>query len=119
MLRSLFLCDLRMPDAISNPSIVHPSWVATPMVFNEFSAESVKGFLSVQQVAKAVVDQVESGQSGACYLPWGIRFTPLLRALPHSWQNNIRLGIAGQLTQLMTEDQRQRILGPTVAFLNE
>jgi hypothetical protein len=94
-------------------SIVHPSWVATPMVDKLFEPAYVKKFLTSTQIARAIVRQIESGTSGAIYLPWGIRFTPLLRALPHSWQDSIRLAISRDLLKMMPAEEREKFFRET------
>ncbi|OAP56264.1 hypothetical protein AYL99_09443 [Fonsecaea erecta] len=80
-------------------SIVHPSWVATPMT--QLLQDVDEGFrrtaLRVETVADAIVKQIVSGSSGQIILPPHLSNAALLRALPFWIQGAVR----GQVTKML------------------
>lgn len=77
-------------------SIVHPTWVATPMLQPLLSAGLRVSTVQPEEIADAVVKQLYSGNSGALYLP-----NPLLLGIaagmkgwPHWMQEWLRVTIA-------------------------
>ncbi|KIW34899.1 uncharacterized protein PV07_01642 [Cladophialophora immunda] len=80
-------------------SIIHPSWVATPMTQPLQDAD--EGFrrsaLRVETVADAIVKQIMSGSSGQVILPASLSNAALIRALPF-W---IQVPVRGSVTKML------------------
>ncbi|KIY02303.1 uncharacterized protein Z520_02441 [Fonsecaea multimorphosa CBS 102226] len=80
-------------------SIVHPSWVATPMTQPLQDAD--EGFrrsaMRVETVADAIVKQIISGSSGQIILPASLSNAALIRALPFWIQEAVR----GDVTKML------------------
>ncbi|KIW89823.1 uncharacterized protein Z519_09252 [Cladophialophora bantiana CBS 173.52] len=80
-------------------SIVHPSWVSTPMTQKLQDAD--KGFrrsaLQVETVSDAIVNQLISGSSGQIILPATLSGAALVRALPFWIQEAVR----GSVTKML------------------
>ena len=79
-------------------SIVHPSWVNTPLLGSAVDNTAFKEYvMEAQPVASAIVKQVVSGKSAQLILPPEINILTTLRAWPSWMQERIRNKIAPQL----------------------
>ncbi|EXJ59514.1 uncharacterized protein A1O5_12139 [Cladophialophora psammophila CBS 110553] len=80
-------------------SVVHPSWVSTPMTQKLQDAD--KGFrrsaLQVETVSDAIVNQLVSGSSGQIILPATLSGAALVRAMPFWIQEAVRDSVTKML----------------------
>lgn len=83
-------------------SVIHPMWVATPMIKQLTDAGSVfkQPIMTVETVSNAVVKQILGQKSGQVILPPNLSNYRLVRAFP-LWLQEIARGIgSNQLFQL-------------------
>lgn len=76
-------------------SIVHPTWIRTPLIATVTSKKDFKDFvLEPDTVAEAVVEQVLSGYGAQLILPGRYNMVSLLRGLPSWLQEGMRNSVA-------------------------
>ncbi|KAH7036034.1 uncharacterized protein B0I36DRAFT_286658 [Microdochium trichocladiopsis] len=71
-------------------TIVHPTWVKTPMGEKLIATGEVGAHVTAHDVASAVVDQVTSGYGGQLIVPPALTWTSMVRALPTWLQEDVR-----------------------------
>jgi hypothetical protein len=79
---------------LTGASVIHPNWVRTPMVQDLFRIPGRPWndhLLEVDDVAKAIVDQILKGESAQIILPRNVAgVVSLLKGLPVWFQERVR-----------------------------
>ena len=80
------------------PSVVHPSWVRTPMIEKLSSNPNFKdSIIEPEDVAKAIVDQLVSGRGTQIIIPRSGGWASSIRGFPLWLQEKLRT----QISQIM------------------
>lgn len=72
-------------------SVVHPTWVATPMIANLTEGGKLKDTpVTAEDVASAIAKQVLSGFGAQIIVPSSLGWTSLMRGMPGWLQESLR-----------------------------
>ncbi|KAK2043975.1 NAD(P)-binding protein [Colletotrichum somersetense] len=71
-------------------TIIHPTWVKTPLVEKELATGKLGAHVTAHDVASAVVRQVTSGYGGQLIVPSGMGWMSMLRGFPVWFQEDFR-----------------------------
>ncbi|OQD97806.1 hypothetical protein PENSOL_c011G01182 [Penicillium solitum] len=83
-------------------SIIHPSWVRTPMISKLSNNPSFKAsILEPEEVAHAIVNQILSGYGGQIILPEGGSWVSSVRGFPLWLQEKLRTQVSMVLTEVV------------------
>ena len=92
-------------------SVVHPMWVRTPMIdmLTERESHFRQPIMTVEFVAKAIVKQILSQNSGQLILPSSQSLASAVRGMPTWMQEGVRSLASGSLLRLREAKQQEEL----------